>query len=361
MTPDSNPIRFGIIGAGWRSEFYLRIAAARPDLFAVTGLVGRDQKKASVVAGRYGVPVFASWRELLAGGGRTDFVVSSVSWAAAPEIMRELVGAGVPVLSETPPAPDTKALCALWKKLGASAPVQVAEQYAFQPHHAARLSVVYAGLLGPVSQAQLSVAHGYHGVNLMRRFLGVGFENPRIKAMRFQSNIVAGATRSGPPREEQLKRIDQDLAWFDFGGRLGVFDFSGEQYFSYIRDPRVLVRGERGELNNDGVVYLADANSPVRLQLVRHEGGAGGNLEGKYLKGLQLGDRWLYRNVFAPAPLPDDEIAIATCLTLMHDFVRTGSSFYGLAEACQDAYLSFVLGDALKTGEARAKRQPWAS
>jgi hypothetical protein len=357
----AEPIRFGIVGTGWRSEFFLRIAAARPDLFAVTGVVGRDQAKAGALAGRFNVPVFASWRELLARGQHPEFVVSSVSWAAAPEIMRDLVAAGMPVLSETPPAPDTKALRALWKKLGATAPVQIAEQYAFQPHHAARLGVVYSGMLGTVSQVQLSVAHGYHGMNLLRRFLGVGFETARITAMRFQSDIIAGATRAGPPESEVQKRIDQDIAWFDFDGKLGVFDFTGEQYFSYIRDQRLLVRGERGELSNDSVVYLTDAASPVRLQFVRHEGGAGGNLEGKHLKGLQLGDQWLYRNVFAPAPLADDELAIATCLTLMHDFVRTGTGFYGLAEACQDTYLSFTLNEALKTGAARTTRQVWAS
>jgi hypothetical protein len=356
-----DPIHFGMVGTGWRSEFFLRIAAARPDLFAVTGLVGRDQSKASALAGRFGVPVFASWRGLLAQGPRPAFMVSSVSWAAAPEIMGDLVGAGMPVLSETPPAPDTQALRALWKKLGAHAPVQVAEQYAFQPHHAARLSVVYAGRLGAVSQAQLSVAHGYHGINLMRRFLGIGYENAHITAKRFTSDIIAGPTRAGPPQSEARKRIDQDLAWFDFDGKLGVFDFASEQYFSHIRDPRLLVRGERGELSNDSVVYLTDVTSPVRLQFVRHEGGAGGNLEGKYLKGLQLGDQWLYRNVFAPAPLADDEIAIATCLTLMHEFVRTGAGFYGLAEACQDTYLSFALNDALRNGSARTKRQKWAS
>ncbi len=361
MDSHSDPIRFGVVGTGWRSEFYLRIAAARPDLFAVTGIVGRDQTKAGVVASRYRVPAFTSWRDMLARAPRPEFVVSSVSWSAAPEIMRDLVAVGMPVLSETPPAPNTNALRALWKKLGASAPVQIAEQYAFQPHHAARLSVVYSGLLGAVAQAQLSVAHGYHGINLMRRFLGVGFESPRITAMRFQSDIIAGPTRAGPPRGEQRKRIDQDLAWFEFDGKLGVFDFTGEQYFSYIRDPRLLVRGERGELSNDSVVYLVDGNTPARLHFVRHEGGAGGNLEGKYLKGLQLGDQWQYRNLFAPAPLPDDEIAIATCLTLMHEFVRTGAAFYGLAEACQDTYLSFALNEALKAGKVQTRRQAWAS
>jgi predicted dehydrogenase len=355
----TSPIRFGIVGSGWRSEFFLRIARARPDLFEVTGLCGRDHSKAQRVAAVGKTQAYASWRELVDKTG-PDFVVSSVSWAAAPEIMRDLVAAGMPVLSETPPAPDVKGLSALWRKLGASAPVQVAEQYAFQPHHSARLSFVYGGKLGDISQVQMSVAHGYHGLNLMRRFLGIGFETATITAKRFRSPVIAGADRSGPPRAETRKQADQDLAWFDFGGKLGVFDFTAEQYFSYIRDQRLLVRGERGELFNDSAVYLADAATPIRVYFTRHEGGSGGNLEGKYLKGIQAGEHWLYRNVFAPAALPDDELAIATCLTLMHSFVKTGQGFYGLAEACQDTYLSFALNDALATGKARTKKQAWA-
>ena len=38
-------IRFGIIGAGWRSEFYVRIANCMPDLFCVTGMYIRNKEK----------------------------------------------------------------------------------------------------------------------------------------------------------------------------------------------------------------------------------------------------------------------------------------------------------------------------
>jgi predicted dehydrogenase len=358
----NEPIVFGIVGSGWRAEFFLRIAQARPDLFRVSGIVGRDYAKAAALAGRFATTAYANWQALLQAR-KPLFVVTSLPWEAAPVIMRELVTAGLPVLSETPPAPSTEALNALYTALGSSAPVQVAEQYAFQPHHAARLSFLYGGAIGPISHAQVSSAHGYHGINLLRRYLGVGLNAVTITAKRFNSTVISGASRSGPPTGEVFKRVDQDLAWFDFGDALGVFDFTGEQYFSYIRDPRVLVRGERGELFNDGAVYLRDATTPLRVAFTRHEGGAHGNLEGKHLKGIQAGERWLYRNVLAPAALSDDEIAIGTCLLLMADFVRGGQPFYGLAEACHDTYLSFLLNEALAqqggSGVVRSSPQAW--
>ena len=355
----TEPIRFGIVGTGWRAAFFLRVAQARPDLFKVTGVVGRSFEKAGALAERFGSLAFPDWRTLVKRT-KPEFVVSSVTWAAAPEIMGELVRAKIPVLSETPPAPTTEALLELWRALGSSAPVQVAEQYAFQPHHAARLSFVFSGKLGPISQVQVSVAHGYHGVNLLRRFLGVGFEAAQLTGKRFRSSVVGGANRSGPPADEVVKDVDQDIVWFDYGGKLGLIDFTSEQYFSYIRDQRLLVRGERGELFNDSAVYLKDHVTPVRVDFRRHEGGAGGNLEGKFLKGIQAGEDWLYRNVFAPAPLPDDDIAVATCLMLMGDYVQTGQPFYSLADACQDTYLSFLMGTAASEGSARAERQVWA-
>jgi hypothetical protein len=152
------------------------------------------------------------------------------------------------------------------------------------------------------------------------------------------------------------------MAWFDFEGdrKLGVFDFTGEQYFSYIRGPRVLVRGERGELFNDSAAYLLDHATPVTVALHRHEGGSQGNLEGKYLKGIQAGESWLYRNVLAPAPLSDDELAVGTCLIVMGDFVGSGRPFYGLAEACHDTYLSFLLDTALRSGlRTESANQAW--
>jgi predicted dehydrogenase len=353
------PIRFGLIGAGWRAEFFLRVAQARPDFFECVGIVSRSPGKAAALAQRFSTRSFDGWRDMI-GVTRPDYVVISVPWATAPELLRDLTREGMPVLSETPPAPTIEALDELWKTLGGSARVQIAEQYAFQPHHAARLGLVYSGKLGPISQVQISVAHGYHGINLLRRFLGVGFEGARLSGRRFRSRVVAGAGRQGPPTKEEIREVDQDIVTFDYDGKLGIFDFTGEQYFSYIRDPRLLVRGERGELFNDGAVYLADANTPVRVRFERHEGGQGGNLEGKHLKGIQCGEEWLYRNLFAPATLPDDDIAVATCMLLMGDYARGGDSFYSLAEACQDTYLSFLAGEAAQNGSATAERKVWA-
>ena len=355
-------IPFAIVGAGWRAEFFLRIVRACPDQFSITGMVVRNAEKGRAVEEKWGVRAFRSLDDLLSATA-PRFVVTSVPGRANPEIIKDLVRRGVPALSETPPALTLEAMVDLYETVAKhNGKVQVAEQYHLQPLHFARLACARSGRLGAISQAQVSYAGAYHGVSLIRRFLGVRFEDAVIRSMIFKSPIVKGPDRKGPPAKEEIAADrPQALAWFDFGGRFGALDFVGDQYFSWIRDKRMLIRGERGEMTGDGVVYLKDYLTPVSLPFVRQVGGADGNLEGNYLKGVQLGDEWLYRNPFAPAPLTDEELAIAGCLAAMDETARTGKDFYSLAEACQDQYLSLIADKAAKTGETvRTQPQAWA-
>jgi predicted dehydrogenase len=341
---------FAIIGAGWRAEFFLRIAAELPDQFRVTGVMTGDAARAARVRDGWAVPVRATLDELLAG--KPVFVVLSVPRAAAPAFMRDLASRGVAVLAETPPAEDLDTLLGLADLASSGARIQIAEQYQFQPEHAARLAVARSGVLGTVTQAQVSVAHDYHGINLIRQFLGVGFADVAIRARHFTSPIVAGSGREGPPASERIVDSAQVIATFNFGDRLGVYDFTGDQYFSWIRSPRVLLRGERGEINGLTVRRLVDALTPVEYDLVRRDTGHGGNLEGHHHAGITAGDAWVYRNPFAPARFADDEIAVATCLARMAEYADGGPGFCSLAEGAWDHELTLRMGQALVSGEA---------
>ena len=60
----------------------------------------------------------------------------------------------------------------------------MAEQYHLHPLHAARIAIANSGKLGEISQVQISECHGYHGISLMRKLLGIGFENASITAQK---------------------------------------------------------------------------------------------------------------------------------------------------------------------------------
>jgi len=354
------PYRFAIVGGGWRAGFYLRIVRALPQLFALDGLVVRNPDKASKLEREWGMRTFRTVDAMLAAC-EPEFVVTSVAWEPNPGLLEQLAPL-VPVLSETPPAPDLARLQRLSELSAQGARIQVAEQYIYQPHHAARLALANSGMLGKISQVQVSVCHGYHGISLMRHFLGVGYENVRITARGFTSPLVGGPGRNGPPACEQITDSNQVIAWFDFGDRLGVYDFCGDQYFSWVRGQRLLVRGDRGEIIDMRTSYLQDYATPVYLTLERQVAGANGNLEGNYLKGITVGDKWLYTNPFIPAALSDEEVAIATTLARMGAYARgEGKGPYPLAEACQDRYLDIMLEQALRSGETVAtETQPWS-
>jgi predicted dehydrogenase len=355
-------ISYGIVGGGWRAEFYLRVAKALPDRFRVGGMMVRNRDKGRVLEEEWEVQTYRSLEELLEVSG-LDFVVVSVPWPVTPVMLRRLAHHGMPALSETPPAPDLDGLLDLHVLTERGAQIQVAEQYQFQPLHACRLRLARSGRLGTVTQAQVSAAHGYRGVSLLRGLLGIEFEGATIWAREFTSPIIAGPGRGGPPRKEEAVESRQVIAYLDFGDRLGVYDFTGDQYFSWIRSTRALVCGERGEINNTQVRYLRDYQTPVHIDLKRANAGEDGNLEGYYHKGILAGEEWVYQNPLVPARLSDDEIAVAACLDKMAMYARgDGSGFYGLPEASQDHYLSLMIAQAVERGgPVVARRQPWAS
>ncbi|MBT4138719.1 MAG: gfo/Idh/MocA family oxidoreductase, partial [Candidatus Latescibacteria bacterium] len=215
--------------------------------------------------------------------------------------------------------------------------------------------------LGPISQAQVCAAHGYHGISLIRKYLSINYECPTITATEFVSPIVKSPNRNGSPETEEIADSKQSIAWLNFDDKLGVFDFTGDLYFSHIRNQRLLIRGERGEIINDTVAYLQGHTTPINLSFTRHSAGSEGNLEGNHLKGYQIGGQWIYTNPLAPGELSDDEIAVGTCMLKMAEHVNGGDPVYPLEEACQDHYLSLCMQQAQKEGKAiKVETPPWA-
>lgn len=353
---------FGMVGGGWRTEFYLRIARALPERFGICGVVVRDAAKGKILTEKWGVQTYRTVDELLKHSS-PSFVGVSVNKPDAPGVALQLAANHMPVLIETPPAPDLEGLIALDKQMKAmDAKIQVAEQYHAQPLHAARLAIAHSGKLGEISQAQVSVCHGYHAMSLMRRFLGLTYENATVTARKFVSPLIGSPDRRGNLEAETTVASEQVIGTLDFEGKLGIFDFTYDQYFSWIRTLRLTVRGTRGEIVDDKVRYLEDFRTPVEIELRRLNAGENGNLEGYYLKGILAGDQWAYRNPFLPGRLSDDEIAIASCLERMEAHVHGAPAFYPLAEACQDHYLALSVERALQNKEAvKTVTQPWAT
>lgn len=361
MTNRTDRISFGIVGSGWRSQFFLRIARALPERFDVCGLVSRAEDTGRAIEAAWDVPTFRTVDDLLAHAS-PRFVVVSVPRDAAPAVIENVARHGVPVLTETPPGTDVEAMLPLHRLVANGAIIQVAEQYHLSPLLNAQLAIARSGRLGAISQVRVAQCHDYHGISILRRGLGIGFEDAVITASEFRSPLVVGPSREGDPAEEKTVTAIEVTARLEFGDRLGVYDFAPQQYFSWIRANRLLVRGERGEIHDTEVRFLKDFRTPMRHSIRRVSTGEGGNLEGQFLRGLIAGDEWVYLNEFAPGRMSDDEIAIATCLARMAEHVDGGPSMYSLAEASQDHYLALMVKRAVETGQTvRTQPQVWVT
>lgn len=350
--------KVALIGAGYRSHTFARVIAALPDRLRLVGAVVRNREQAKTFTAEHRVP---TWPSLAAADlDEVDVVVVAVRGSESARVITELKDRGPVVLAETPPGVDVAELEALCDLERDGLRIQVAEQYHLEPLIAAQISIAREGVLGEVTQAQVAVAHGYHGVSVLRRVLGIGFEDAEITATTVASPVRLGPSRYGDPDADAMVDGVRTLAWLDFGDRHGIFDFDDQQYRNWARSPGMLIRGDQGELRDQQVRRFLDARTPLTSSLERVAAGGPGNHEGMFLRGYTFEGDWRYRNPYLRARLAENEIAMARILEAAGEYARGGPAVYSLAEAAQDRYLDLTIQRAAATGERiRTRRQVW--
>ena len=148
-------IRFGLIGSGWRAEFYIRIAKALPEMFDLAAVMIRSKEKGEAFSEKFDVKVVNTLDELVEK--EPEFVVMAIKRGIVTENLITLFKRGIPVLTETPPGEDVEALQQLWDAYQEYQPkVQVAEQYFLQPLYASWYKAICDGKLGEVENINIS-------------------------------------------------------------------------------------------------------------------------------------------------------------------------------------------------------------
>jgi predicted dehydrogenase len=277
--------------------------------------------------------------------------------------VREAVGLELPVLAETPPAPDLDGLRSLWADVGDTGLVQVAEQYLRMPSHAARAAVVGTGAIGTPSQVQVSSTHQYHAVALIRGLLGAGRGSVTVRATRTTAPLVDPLTRDGWSDDDSEQAATTAIAMLDFGdGRSGLYDFTENQWHNQLRFRRILVRGSRGELRDDEVVRLVGPRTIVRESLVRRQTGYDLDLDGFDTDHIALGSEVMFRNPYVGQRWNDEEVAIASLLEAMGSWVTgDGPPPYPLAEGMHDHHVALAIEEAANTDRTvTTTDEPWS-
>ncbi|WP_426594001.1 Gfo/Idh/MocA family protein [Cellulomonas sp. McL0617] len=360
--------RFGVVGSGWRSEFFVRVARLLPDRFECVGVVTRSAESGAFVEKAWGVPTVRTIEELVtgavAGAGvspdRPEFVVVSVPWPVTPVAVRDVVALGVPVLAETPPAPDADDLHELWADVGSTGLVQVAEHSPFLPMHAARLAAL--DLIGTPTSVEISSTHLYHAVALVRRFLDVGRGPVTVRASSFVAPLLDPLTRDGWTGATEPAPAATTLATLDLGdGRSALYDFTDNQWHNPLRTNRLVIRGSHGELVDQTFTRWAGDRTVLSSTIERRVAGIEQNLDGFDLEHLSLDGRVLYRNVYNGARLSDEDLAVAGLLDATGAWLRGEQGPpYPLADGCHDHLLGLAIEEAARSGEpVHVGTQPW--
>ena len=341
--------KFGIVGSGWRTGFFRKLASLLPEELELTGVAVRRAERAEELRAAWQVPAFLSPLDLLRGA-RPDFVITSVPWSANPAIVGDLVNAGARVLSETPPAPAAEQLRVLWSEVGARGTVQVAEQNPLLPGHAARAELIRRGVIGQATNVQVSSTHTYHAIALMRSLLGVDEAQPvRVSATLVHAPLVDPLDRAGWTGVTTAKDATTTFATFDFGdGRSGLYDFTTNQWHNQLRHRRIVIRGSHGEISDDDVVYARDQRTIIRSPLVRQQLGYDLNLDGYDTELIAFQGEPVWRNPFLGHRLMEEEIAVGQLLLATARWATDrGPGPYPLARACQDHLLGLAIDASL--------------
>ena len=357
MNTDKSPLRIAVAGTGWRAEFFMRAAAALPERFQLVGILYHSEES-RVKAQKWNVPLVNTYEELAKLD--PDFVCLCVNGVAMRDALNRLNRLKIPVLCETFVMNSAKEMNELYSELRGMR-LQFAEQYQFQPLNAARLRLARSGALGKIYQIHMSIPTRHHPASLVRLFLNTGSRLPVISGKRYAHNVLCGPSRAGDPVGETEFCASHELVIYDYGDVQAINDFEDMQHRSFMRANYFLVRGSRGEIANEHAVYMKDERTPCEFELNRVTAGAGVDLQGLFLRGVSGGQGgWLYENEFMPARLYDDELAVASCMSAMERYLRTGVEFYGLSEELTDMYYALLTGEAIETGrDVPAERQSW--
>lgn len=337
-------LSYVIVGSGYRSQYFARVARRYPGLFRALYLC-RSMEKATWIEEQTGVKATTSAEECEAF--HPDFIVIAVDRGHVADETIKWAEKGYSVVTETPAGDTLEKLEALWKlKKEMNARIVCCEQYHRQPLLAAGLKAVRDGVIGTPSSAYLSFLHDYHAASLMRRMLLTQpGEAYTLRGMRLPNPVTETDSRGGAIMDGRVKQALRDMLVVSFAsGKTAVYDFESVQYRSYIRSRHLTVRGDRGEWTDNLILALDKENRPIRQYLTPEIPEAY-----RCLDTQELRDR---RRAWQAELAPDtvqDEYAIAAMLLDMESYLSGGASPYPLEEALDDAYFWLLAQEAVKT------------
>jgi predicted dehydrogenase len=330
---------------------------------------GRSEASARALGESLGVPWYTDLARLVRETGAQVGIVS-VSYGANGQVGLMAVEAGLHVLLETPIAHDlgeADRIIAAAKERRLK--IEVAEQFHRRPLEQIKLKLIAAGLFGRVYSSFNDFAgHGYHGVSVMRSYLGFDARPLQVSGSVHTYDLGPHWSRlsgqTGPRQETQ----EHGLVEFD-GGQVGIFHWTDVGYdcpLRWWRSSRFLA--EKGM----GITLGVGLDVEERLSLLAPGGEAPGfitierrweRVDGGALVAMlaHTGDPDLPIVTWESPVRPvrqgdgpqwhDDEIGVAGCILSLVNAVRENTQVtYGAAQARLDQEITLAIRQSAREG-----------
>ena len=363
MTVTQTPLRVAIIGTARRSDYlYGPIVQALPNDVELVAVWGRSADSAKRLGESLGAPWYTDLDQLMRETAPQIGIVS-VNYHANGEVGLMAVEHGLHVLLETPIAHKLSEADAIMAAAAQrNLKIEVAEQFHKRPLEQIKLKLIEAGLFGRVYSSFNDFAgHGYHGVSVMRSYLGFDAKPVQVTGAVRQYELASHWSRLGNKMGPRTETQEHGLIEFE-GDRLGIFHWTSVGYDAptrWWRSSRFLA--EKGM----GITVGVGLDVEERLSLLAPGGEAPHfitverrweRIDGGALVAMvaHTGDadqpivRW--DNPFRPAQQGhgqqwhDDEIGVAGCLMSLVEAVRNNTEpTYGAAQARLDQELILAI------------------
>lgn len=358
-----SPLRVAIVGTSKRSDYlYGPLIKALPGEVELVSVWGRSQDSTKMLSQSLDVPGYTNIEKLIR---ETDpeIGIVSVNYHANGQVGLMAVEAGLHVLLETPIAhklSEADAIIAAAEERGLK--IEIAEQFHRRPLEQIKLKLIETGLFGQVYSTFNDFAgHGYHGISVLRSYLGFDAKPIQVIGMVQQYQLMAHWSRLAESRGLRTETQEHGLIEFE-GGQIGVFHWTDVGYDSALRwwrSSRFLA--EKGM----GISIGVGLDVEERLSLLSHDGEAP--------QFITLERRWervdggalvamvahtghpdlpivTWENPFRPTrqghgvQWHDDEIGVAGCLLSLVNAVRNGiEPTYGPYQGRLDQELTLAI------------------
>ncbi len=359
-------IRVALVGTGARASYmYAPMVRALGDELELVAVWGRSAESARRLGEGVGIPWYTDLDRLIRDTA-PDLGIVCVSGTANGSVGLMAVQHGLHVLLETPIAYDLSeadAIIAAAKERHVK--IEVAEQFHRRPMEQIKLELIASGLFGRVHSSFNDFAgHGYHGVSVMRSYLGFDERPARVLAISKEYGLAPHWSPLANTRGSRSEIQEHGIVEFH-SGKTGIYHWTSVGYDSAVRwwrSSRFLA--ERGMGISVGVgietqewlsLLQPDGEAPrfvtIERRLERNDGGALTEIV------AHTGDskipvvRW--ENPFRPptkghgVQWHDDEIGVAGCLMSLVCAVRAnGDVSYGPQQARLDQEIVIAMGQS---------------